>query len=81
MSKPRIALVILVDLLLCIALILIYQIDQMINGTLYYFGLIFNNAWAQPYFLFSRLSVIAIIAAIFMISASELPISALEDKD
>ena len=80
MSKPRIALVILVDLLLFTALILIYQIDQLINGTLYYFGLIFNNAWAQPYFLISRASVIAIIAGIFMFSAVELPIPALEDK-
>jgi hypothetical protein len=52
----------------------------MINGTLYYFGLIFDNGWAQPYFLLSRISVIFIIAAIFMISSVELPISAFKEK-
>lgn len=81
MSKIRVGLVILVDLLLFAALILIYQIDQMINGTLYYYGLIFNNGWAQPYYLLSRLSVTAIIIALFMISSVELPIDALKDKN
>jgi heme/copper-type cytochrome/quinol oxidase subunit 3 len=81
MSKIRIGLVILVDVLLFIALILIYQIDQMVNGTLYYYGLISDYGWLQPYYLLFRLSVIAIIAAIFMISSVELPISVFEDKD
>jgi len=81
MSKLRSGLVILVDILLFIALLLIYFIDQMINGTLYYFGLIFDNGWAQPYFLLSRLIAILIIAAIFMISLVELPISAFEEED
>jgi hypothetical protein len=79
-SKPRSALVILVEVLLSIALLLIYYIDQMINGTLYYFGLILDNGWAQPYFLLSRISVILIIAAIFMISSVELPISVFKEK-
>jgi hypothetical protein len=81
MSKPRIVLVILVDLLLLTALVLIYQIDQMINSTLYYFGLIFDIAWAQPYFLLSRLGAIGIIVAIILFSAAELPIPAFEEKD
>jgi hypothetical protein len=59
---------------------MIYYVDQMVNGTLYYFGLIFDNGWAQPYYLLSRLSVILIIAAILMISSAELPISALKEK-
>ena len=80
MSKARIGVVILVDVLLLIALILIYQIDQMVNGTLYYFGLIFDNGWAQPYYLLSRISVIAVIVAIFMISSVELPISIFKEK-
>ena len=80
MSKARIGAVILVDVLLLIALILIYQIDQMVNGTLYYFGLIFDNGWAQPYYLLSRISVIAVIVAIFMISSVELPISIFKEK-
>jgi hypothetical protein len=81
MSKLRSGLVILVDILLSIALLLIYYIDQMINGTMYYFGLIFDNGWAQPYLLLSRISVILIIAAIFMISSVELPISAFKEKN
>jgi len=81
MSKLRICFVILVDVLLFIASIMIYYIDQMVNGALYYFGLIFDNGWAQPYFLLSRLSVILIIAAILMISSVELPISALKEKE
>ena len=80
MSKARIGAVILVDVLLLIALILIYQVDQMVNGTLYYFGLIFDNGWAQPYYLLSRISVIAVIVAIFMISSVELPISIFKEK-
>jgi heme/copper-type cytochrome/quinol oxidase subunit 3 len=81
MSKIRIGLVILVDILLFTALILIYQIDQMVNGTLYYYGLISNYGWLQPYYLLSRVSVILIVAAIFMISSVELPISALKEKN
>jgi heme/copper-type cytochrome/quinol oxidase subunit 3 len=80
MSRLRIGFVILTDSLLFIALIMIYYVDQMVNGTLYYFGLIFDNGWAQPYYLLSRLSVILIIAAILMISSAELPISALKEK-
>jgi len=81
MSKLRIGIVILVDVLLFIALILIYYIDQMVNGTLYYFGLISDSGWLQPYFLLSRISVILTIAAIFIISSVELPISAFKEKD
>ena len=81
MSKLRIGFVILVDVLLFIALILIYYIDQMVNGTLYYFGLIFDTGWAHPYYLLSRISVILIIAAIFMIFSVGLPASAFKEKN
>ena len=81
MSKRRIGFVILTDILLFIVLIMIHYIDQMVNGTLYYFGLIFDNGWAQPYFLLSRLSVILIIGAIVVLSSVELPISALKEKE
>jgi heme/copper-type cytochrome/quinol oxidase subunit 3 len=80
MSRLRIGFVILTDVLLIIALIMIYYVDQMVNGTIYYFGLIFDNGWAQPYYLLSRLSVILIIAAILVISSVELPISVLKEK-
>ena len=81
MSKVRIGFVMLVDILLFIALILIYYIDRIVNGTLYYFGLISDKGWLQPYFLLSRISVILIIAAIIVIASVELPISALKEKD
>jgi heme/copper-type cytochrome/quinol oxidase subunit 3 len=81
MSKLRIGFVVLVDVLLFIALILIYYIDQMVNKMLYCFSLIFDNGWAQPYYLPSRISVVLIIAAIFMISSVELPVSAFKEKN
>ena len=81
MSRIRIGLVIFVDALLFVALILMFSLDQMVNGTLYYFGLISNVGWQQPYFLLFRLSVILIIAAIFVFSLVELPISAFKDED
>ncbi len=81
MSKVRIGFVMLVDILLSIALILIYYIDRIVNGTLYYFGLISDQGWLQPYFLLSRISAILIIAAIIIISSVLLPIPALKEKD
>ncbi len=80
MSKVRIGFVILADILLFIALVSIYYIDQMVNSTLYHFGLISDQGWLQPYFLLSRISVILIIAAIIVISSVELPISVLKEK-
>jgi len=79
-SKLRIALVALGDTFLLAALVLLLQIDQLVNGTLYYHGLIFSNAWAQPYLLMFRLCVILIIAAIIVISVVELPYPAFEEK-
>ena len=81
MSKLRIGFVVLVDALLFISLILIYYIDQMVNGTLYHFGLVSDIGWLQPYFLLSRIAVIAIIAAIIMVSSVELPFSQFREKD
>jgi len=81
MSKIRVGFVIFADALLFTALIMIYYIDQIINGTLYNFGLIFDAGWAQPYYLLSRLSVALIIAAILTMSSVELPISALKEKE
>ena len=81
MSRIRVALVIFVDALLFVALILMYYIDQMVNGTLYYFGLISDVGWQQPYYLLFRLSVILVIGAIFLFSSVELPISAFKDDD
>ena len=81
MSKLRIGFVIFADFLLVTALVTIYYLDQMVNGTLYNFGLIFDTGWSQPYYLLSRLTVAMVIAAILMISTVELPISALKEKE
>ena len=81
MSKLRIGVIIFADLLLVTSLITIYYLDQLVNGTLYYFGLIFDAGWSQPYYLLSRLAVGLIIAAIFIVSSVELPISAFKEKE
>jgi hypothetical protein len=60
---------------------MIYYVDEMTNGTLYHFGLIFDWGRVQPYYMFSRLTVILIIAAILMISSAQLPISSLKEKE
>jgi hypothetical protein len=81
MAKIRICFIIFVDALLFIALVLIYYIDQMVNATLYNFGLISDQGWLQPYFLLSRISAILIIAAIIVISSVLLPIPALKEEN
>ena len=81
MSKLRAGVVIFADILLGTALIMVYSLDQMVNGTLYNFGLIFDAGWSQPYYLLSRLTVALVITAILMISTVELPISALKEKE
>jgi len=68
------------DAMLCVALVMIVQIDQLINGTLYSFGLVFNDSWAQPYWLMLRGSMIMIIVAILLISVVELPVPAFQEK-
>jgi len=81
MPKLRIVLVVLGDILLFIAVVLLIQIDQLVNGTLYYYGLIFNDEWAQPFWMMFRICVILIISAIILISLVELPYPAFEEKD
>ncbi len=80
-SKLRIAMVLLGDAMLCVALVLIVQIDNLVNSTLYNFGLSFSDAWAQPYWLMLRLSMVLIVASIFVISVVELPYPAFEEKE
>ena len=80
MSRLRVALVLLGDAMLCVAIVLIVQIDQLVNGTLYSYGLVFNDSWAQPYWLMLRVSMILIVAAIILISVVELPYPAFQEK-
>lgn len=79
-SKPRIALVALADGLVIVALIILLQIDKLVHSTLYSYGLIFDNAWAQPYWLMLRIALIALVAAILLFSLVELPVPAFEEK-
>ncbi len=80
MSRLRVALVLLGDAMLCVAIVLIVQIDQLVNGTLYSYGLVFNDSWAQPYGLMLKVSLILIVAAIILISVVELPYPAFQEK-
>jgi hypothetical protein len=66
--------------MLCVALVMIVQIDQLVNSTLYSFGLVFNDSWAQPYWLMLRVTMITIVAAIILISVVELPYPAFQEK-
>ena len=77
-SRLRVALVVLGDAMLCMALVLIVQIDNLVNGTLYSYGLSFSDSWAQPYWLMLRVSMILIVGAIFVVSFVELPVPLFE---
>jgi hypothetical protein len=81
MSRLRAALVLLGDAMLCLAIVLISQIDKLVNSTLYNYGLVFSDTWAQPYWLMLRVCMIVIVAAIFLISVVELPYPAFGDDE
>lgn len=80
MSKPRLALILSADVMLVVVMVMMLQIDKMVNGTLYSYGLFFSNDWAQPYLLTFRVCLILIVIAIFLITIVELP-SPLFEKD
>jgi hypothetical protein len=80
-SRLRVALVILGDAMLLVAVILLLQIDQLVNGTLYSYGLVFSSDWAQPYWLLLRVSLALIVVAILLISVVELPHPAFQEDE
>jgi len=80
MSRLRVALILLGDAMLCLAIVLIVQIDRLVNGTLYSYGLIFDVGWSQPYSLILRTCLVLIVAAIVLISIVELPYPAFQEK-
>jgi CBS-domain-containing membrane protein len=49
------------------------QIDKLVNGTLYGYGLTFSTGWAEPYWAMLRSSLVLIVIAIIIISVVELP--------
>lgn len=79
MSRLRVTLVILADVMLFIVVILLLQIDKLVNGTLYGYGLVFSNDWAQPYWLMFRVSIALVIVAVILISVVELPYPAFQE--
>jgi hypothetical protein len=80
MSKAKVALVVLSDVMLVGAVALLLEIDKLVNGTLYYYGLVFSDGWAQPFWLMFRVTVALIVAAIIIISLVELPYPAFEKE-
>jgi hypothetical protein len=80
MSKLRAALVVLGDVMLVATVVLLFEIDKLVNGTLYGYGLVFSYDWAQPYWLMFRLSLVLIVVAVILISVVELPYPAFEEK-
>jgi hypothetical protein len=80
MSKAKVAIVVLSDVLLVGAIALLLEIDKLVNGTLYYYGLVFSDDWAQPFWLMFRVTLALIAAAIIIISVVELPYPAFEKE-
>jgi uncharacterized Zn-finger protein len=46
------------------------QIDGIIHGTMYNYGLQFNNAWAQPYWSYTRLIYVALSVPMVLSAAT-----------
>ena len=80
MSRIRAAIVVLGDVMLLVALVLLLEIDKIVNGTLYGYGLVFSYDWAQPYWLLFRGILVLIVVAIILISVVELPHPAFEER-
>jgi hypothetical protein len=58
---------------LVVTVVLLLQIDKLVNGTLYGYGLTFSTGWAEPYWAMLRSSLVLIVIAIIIISVVELP--------
>jgi hypothetical protein len=73
MSRRRAAIVVLGDAMLIAVVVLLLEIDKLVNGTLYGYGLVFSYDWAQTYWLVFRIVAVILILAIIVISLVELP--------
>ena len=80
MSRLRVALVVLGDAMLIAVIVLLLEIDKLVNYTLYGYGLVFSDDWAQPYWLLLRVSLALIVVAVILISLVELPHPAFEER-
>jgi hypothetical protein len=79
MSRRRAAIVVLGDAMLIAVVVLLLEIDKLVNGTLYGYGLVFSYDWAQTYWLLFRVSLVLIVVAVILISLVELPHPAFEE--
>lgn len=70
-SLVRVSIVLVVDAMLVVTLILLSVLDTMVNGMLYDFGLVFSHAWAEPYWLIMRTSMVLIAVPIITLSIFE----------
>jgi len=66
--------------MLIAVVVLLLEIDKLVNGTLYRYGLVFSDDWAQPYWLLFRVSLALIVVAVILISLVELPHPAFEER-
>lgn len=46
------------------------QIDGILHGTMYNYGLQFNNAWAEPYWSYTRLFYVSLSVPMFLSAAT-----------
>lgn len=58
--------------MLIMALISLFLLDNLINGLLYDFGLVFSLTWAEPYWLMMRTSMVMIVVVFFVFCALEI---------
>ncbi len=79
-SGLRVTFVVFVDAILFAVFALLLAIDRIVNNTLYDYGLVFSDNWAQPYWLMLRASMGLTVASIFLISIVELPHSIFDEK-
>jgi glucose uptake protein GlcU len=80
MPKVRVALVILGDIMLTATVVLLLEINKLVNGSLYDYGLIFSDDWSDPYRLMFGVCLVLIVVAIVLISVLELPHPAFQDE-
>jgi hypothetical protein len=79
-SRIRALVILSVDIILVVTLVLLLQIDKLVNGTLYGYGLTFSTGWAEPYWSMLRSSLVLIVIAIIIISVVELPYPSFRNK-
>lgn len=80
LNRKRAAIIVLCDALLIASVVLFLQSDLIVNGTLYYYGLIADSAWLVPYQCFFKVVLLLVVAVIFIIAMLELPTPAFESK-